>query len=70
VSGYIRVRSRVDRLEKKDVVELLPDGSVQDVCEAVEGVEVDGNKIWLKKPNGLYFWSGVTDFDGTAGKLL
>jgi hypothetical protein len=62
------VRSRCDRLNDADIVEVLQAGTVQDVASVVPGIEFKGNRLWFRKPNGLYFWTGNTDYDG-SGKL-
>lgn len=64
VHSATNVRRRIDRLVKEDIVELLPAGTVQDIQAVTHGVPINGIDTYFIKPNGLYFWSGNTDYDG------
>jgi hypothetical protein len=60
------VRSSLDVETGENIVEVLPAGAVQDVWRVVEGPEIAGNHWWFEKPNGYYFWTGTTDYDGNG----
>jgi hypothetical protein len=64
------VRTRIDRMNDADIVEVLEPGTVQDVDSIVHGIAPKGstNTMFFHKPNGYYLWTGNTGYTGD-GKL-
>lgn len=66
VHAPTNVRTRIDRLNDADIKEVLPANTPQDVMGIRTGVPPKNSTIttYFLKPNGLYFWSGTTDYNG------